>query len=110
MGDGVVADDVAGLDNFADDFRMLPHVVSDQKESGVDAVPREDFQQTQRVRVVGAVIIGEGDLMGGTGESDESFPVPLRRRRHRLVRGCSGGSDGDSGGQDWGEHGGIVFH
>ena len=58
MREGVVADDVACLDDFADDFGALPDVASDHEKSCVYVVLREDFEKAQRVRVVGAVVVG----------------------------------------------------
>ena len=102
MSEGVVADDVAGLDDFADDFRTLLDVASDQKKSCVHVVLGEDFQQAQGVRIVGAVVVGERDLARAARQSGEGLPIPLRRsapwtgnrrqprlrrRRRRLGRG-----------------------
>ena len=47
MREGVVAHDVAGLNDLANDFRTLPHVATDQKKSCVYAVPRKNLQQSQ---------------------------------------------------------------
>ena len=57
MREGVVADDVAGLDDFAGDFGALLDVASDQEESCVYVVLREDFEKAQRVRIVGPVVV-----------------------------------------------------
>ena len=45
MREGVVADYVAGLDDFADDFGALLDVASNQKKSCVHVVLREDFEK-----------------------------------------------------------------
>jgi len=58
MSEGVIADDVAGLDNLADDLRMLLHVAPDQEKSRVYIVFRQDFEQAQGVRIVGTVVVG----------------------------------------------------
>ena len=96
MGEGVVADNVAGLDDRAGNLRLLLDVASNQKKSGVNVVFREDFQQALGVRVVGAIVVGQCDLARAARQSDESSSIPLRRRGHGLItrgnRGC--GSDG----------------
>ena len=91
MREGVVADDVAGVDNFAGDFRTLLHVASDQKKSRVHAVFGEDFEQAQRVRIVGAVVVGQRDLTRAARQAGESLPIPLPRRRHGLIAGGNSG-------------------
>ena len=87
MGEGVVADDMARLENFAGDFRTLLNVAADQKKGCMDAVLCQDIEQSMGMRVVGAVVVGEGDLSSAAGETDECLPVPLGGGRHRLVGG-----------------------
>jgi len=110
MSEGVVANDVAGLDEGASDFGMLANVQSDQKKSGVDVMFGEDFEELQSVGGVGAVIVGEGELAGGARQSGKSLAIPLAGRRHGLVTGGYGGRSGDGAGEGEGEHVGIVFH
>ena len=110
LGEGVVADDVAGLDEGASDFGMLANVESDQKKSCVDVVFGEDFEKSQTVQGVGAVIVGEGELAGGARQSGESLAIPLAGRRHGLVTGGNRGCGGDGASEGEGEHVGIVFH
>ena len=107
MREGVVADNVAGLDDFAGDFRTLPHIASNQKKSRVHVVLGENFQQAQRVRIVGAVVVGQRDLPRSARQSREGSPIPLPRRRHGLITRGNGGRGGD-GSQGEGEHAGIV--
>ena len=45
MSEGVVTDDVAGVDDFAGDLGTLLDIFSDQKESRGDSVFGEDFEQ-----------------------------------------------------------------
>ena len=47
-------------------------------------VPGEDFQQFQRVRVVGSIVKGEGQVPR-VGSTDQSAPVELRRGCHGAV-------------------------
>ncbi len=108
MGEGVIADDVAGLDNFSGDLRMLTHVAADEKKSRMDAVQGKDFKKALGMGVVGSVVVGEGDLASAARRAAESFSVPLPGRRHGLVtrrdrRGESGAGD------DVAEHGSIVM-
>ena len=97
MGEGVIADDVAGFDDFAGEFRTLLDVASDQKKSRLYAVFGEDFEQAQRVRVVGAVVIGQRDLARAARQAGESFAQPLSGRGHGLVAGGNRGCGGDAG-------------
>jgi len=62
MGEGVVADDVAGVDNLADHLRMLQYIASDQEKGCADVMLREDFEQAWCVRVVRSVVVGQSDL------------------------------------------------
>lgn len=107
VGEGVIADDVSGFHEFADDVGALLRVASNEKESCMDIVTRENFQQAKRVRIVGAVVVSEGELFCARSEAGKGTTVPLAGGRHRLV------ADGDergsrSSGQDWAEHAGIV--
>src|ERR1700693_2834166 len=99
MSEGVVADDVSGLDDLAGNLRLLVDVASDQKKSCVYVVFCENFEQAQGVRVVGAVVVGECELARSGGQSGEGFSVPLRSWSHGLVacenRGCSGDDGGE---------------
>ena len=98
MGEGVVADDVAGFDDLAGNFGTLLDVASDQEECCVHAVLRENFEQAQRVRIVGAVVVGEGELFRSSSQAGEGAAVPLSGGRHGLVaRGDGGGQRGSSG-------------
>jgi len=62
MSEGVIADDVAGSNDFAGEIGTLLDVASDKKESCANIVFREDFEQVRSVRVVGAIVVGESDL------------------------------------------------
>ncbi len=107
MGEAVVADHVASLGDFADDVGKLTNVAANEEKSGVDVVLGEKIKKALRVRVVGAVIVGEGKLTCKTRVSDECSAVPLAGGRHGLVAGGDCGSRG-SGGDGEGEHEGIV--
>ena len=67
MREGVIADHVSGLDDFADDVGALLDVASNHEKGCVYVVLREDFEQAQRVRIVGAVVVSQRDLPGATG-------------------------------------------
>ncbi len=62
MREGVIADDVAGLDNLAGDFRALLYVASDQKKSRLNTVSGENFQQAQGMKIIGTVVVSQGEL------------------------------------------------
>jgi len=108
MREGVVADDVARAFNFADNFRTLLDVASDQEKCCLNLVIGEDVEQSHRVRIVGAVVIGEGYLTGSALEAREGLSVPLSSWCHALVTGSYHGRDGDCAGYGESEHVGIV--
>jgi len=107
MGEGVVADDVAGLDDLAGELGALVDVASDQEKSCVDIVLREDFQQAQGVWVVGAIIVSQCELPGSARQAGEGAAEPLSGGRHGLVAGGGQGGGGCRG-EHGSEHGGIV--
>ena len=82
VGEGVVAKDVAGLDDLADDLGPLLNVASNQKKSRVYLMLGEDIQSTQGVRIVGAIVVGECELLRPAGETREGASVPLSGGRH----------------------------
>ena len=71
-------------------------VAADQKKGCVDVVVGEDFEQAQGVRVVGAVVVGEGELARIPGQAGEGFSVPLAGGGHGLVAGGDGGGCADA--------------
>ena len=105
----MVADNVSGPENFAGDLRTLLHIASDQKKSRMHIMPGEDFQQAQRVSIIGTVVVRQRNLSRPARQSRERFSIPLPRRRHRLVTGGDRGRGGN-GSQGEREHEGIVFH
>ena len=110
MREGVVADDVASLGNFAGDLGTLLYVASDEEKSRVNAMFGEDLEQAQGVGVVGPVVVGEGDLARAMWESGESLSIPLSCRGHGLVADGDSGCGGGDAGQGQSEHAGIVLH
>src|SRR5579872_5388833 len=106
MRKGVIADDMAGFVDFANDVGTLPHVASDKKKSCRHVVLRQEFEQSQCVRIIRAVIVGKGELLRAGGETGKCASVPLSGGSHRLV--ASGDSAGGRGGSNkqGGEHGG----
>ena len=87
MSEGVIADGVSGLNDGAGDFWALVDVAADQKKSCVDIVAGEDVEQAKSVWVVGAVVIGEGELARTLGQASEGFSIPLAGWGHGLVAG-----------------------
>jgi hypothetical protein len=80
-------------------------VAADQEERRFDFMLREDFEQAQGVRIVGAVVIREGELFRAAGQAGEGAAVPLSGGGHGLVAG--GGERGGRCGED-SQHSGIV--
>jgi hypothetical protein len=79
VGHSVVADEVAGCGDSADDLRALADVVADEEKSGADVVAGEDFEKALGDDVIGAVVVGEGDLVG-VARRYEDFAEELRLR------------------------------
>ena len=104
----MVTYDVAGLNNCADDLWTLLDVAADQKKSCVHAVFGKNIEQSQSVRVVGAVVVSQCELARGARESGESLAIPLTCRRHGLVTGGDDGRGANRASQGEGEHVGIV--
>jgi hypothetical protein len=108
MREGVIANDVSAFDEFLDDVGTLLCIASDQKKCGFRVVTGENFQQTKRMRIVGAVVIRKSELLRSQRDAGKGATVPLACRRHRLIAGgdeCTGNS---RAGEYGGEHGGIV--
>src|SRR5271167_957752 len=104
MREGVVAYDMASIYDLARDLGTLLHIASDEEKSRVHIVLREDFQQAQRVWIVGAVVVGERELLRSRDNACERAAVPLAGGRHGLI---SRGRQRDGGGcsKDGSEHG-----
>ncbi len=85
MAEGMVPDDMPGLHQFTNNVGPLLHVASDQKKRGVNFVPGQHVQQALGVRIVGTVIIGEGQLLRSVAQPGEGTAKPLPSRRHGLV-------------------------
>src|ERR1700756_1963272 len=109
MREGMVAHEVSGFDDLPYYFRPLLHKASDQKKSCAYIVLGKDVLQTQGVRIVWPVVVGEGDPFGATSQAGERVAVPLSRRRHGLIpHGSKCGSDCRPG-EHGSEHGRIVI-
>ena len=108
VGEGVVADGVAGFGDVASNVGALLHVASDQEKSGMNLVLGQDLQQTQSVRVVGAVVVGECDLPGSARHPGESSTTPLAAGSHRLISTGYSSGGGDGAGYHVAQHAGIV--
>ena len=76
VGHGVVADEVSGGGDGADDLGALADEAADEEKAGSDLVAGEDFEEAMGGFVVGAVIVGEGDLVR-TAWCDEDLPKEL---------------------------------
>ncbi len=103
----MVSDNVTGSNNFPRDVRTLPHVAPNQEKSRRNAVPRKDFEQSQTVRIIGTVVIGQRNLARAPRQPSKSPPIPLPRRRHRLISRCNS-SRGGNASQGKRKHEGIV--
>ena len=97
---GVVADEVAGGGDGSGDGWALADEAADHEEGGADLMLREDFEEALGGDVVGAVVVGEGDLVG-IGAGDEDFSEELGLGGEGRV-GCGRCGGGEQGGGDGG--------
>ncbi len=78
----MVADEVSSGSCGADDLRALADEAADHEERGAGVVAGEDFGQALGGDVVGAVVVGEGDLAGiVAGDDDRAEELRLRSQR-----------------------------
>src|SRR5215469_24187 len=87
MREGVVADDVSGLDDSANNIGALADVASNLKKSCPHLMLYENFEQAQRVWVVGAVVVGERKLLYAARKAGKGASVPLAGGSHGLISG-----------------------
>jgi hypothetical protein len=64
MSEGVVAKSVPGFGNGTGDLRTLLYVAADHEECRPDIMPSQHLQKPQRVRVIGSIVKGEGQVPG----------------------------------------------
>ena len=104
---GVVADEVSGRGDSADDLRALPDEISDEEEGSADVVVREDFEKALGDDVVRAVVVGESDFVW-IAAGDKDFAEDLRLRGEGGVGAATGeeARRGESYGRR--RHGGNV--
>ncbi len=93
MREGVIADDVSCLRYRARNFGALLDEAADHEKRRSHAVLGQHIEQLQRMRIVWAVVVGQGDLLASTDSTSECSSVPLTCRRHGLVA-CGRGSSG----------------
>ncbi len=87
VGHGVVADEVAGGGDLADERGALADEAADEEEGGVGLMFGEDFEEVRGGFGVGAVVVGEGDLVGfrrGDESGAEELRLGGRGRRRRV--------------------------
>lgn len=101
MGHGVVADEMTGGCDGASDLWALTDVVADEEECGAGVVLGEYVEEAFGGEVVGAVVVGEGDLVW-VRSGDEELAEELGLRGERGVgdgAGCCGcgGEEGCGG-------------
>ncbi len=65
---------------------------------------RQDLEQSQGVRIVGSVVVGERQLPGSTRQARESVAVPFAGGRHRLIACGSQRSGGGNASEQGFEH------
>jgi len=63
MGEGVVANYMPPLCNLGDNIRALANIAPDQKKCGMNVMLRQNVEQIQSMRIVGAVVEGQSNLL-----------------------------------------------
>ena len=59
----MIAHHMSCSNHFANDIRPLPHIAADHKKRGLHSVLRENLQHLQRIRIVGAIVKGQRQLL-----------------------------------------------
>ena len=104
MGPGMVADEVTGGDDLADEGGFCLSAAADEKKGGADTAAGEKFEEAGGPDGVGAVVEGEGQLAGAR-RSDERGAEELRggpqggigeASRRQTESGCCAETGGDS--------------
>src|ERR1700730_6100449 len=90
---GVVADEVSGGGYGAGDVRALTDEAADHEEGRADVVAAEECEESFGSDVVGAVVVGEGDLARAL-RGDQDFAEDLRAGPEGGVGARSGGGGG----------------
>src|SRR6266478_7756730 len=73
----VIADYVSCLRYHARNIRALLHVAADHEERCPHTVIRQNIEQLQRVRIIWAVVVGQGDLLAPSSSRCKRASVPL---------------------------------
>jgi len=107
MSEGVVPDSVTAFPNLGDDVRSLAHIPSNQKKRGLNAMPGENIEQMESVRIIRPVVESQRDLLRASLTAAKSGSKPLAGRGKRLISG-SGGPDQGCTGDSQSKHAGIV--
>lgn len=101
----MVADKVARGADRAGNLRALTHKAPDEKEGSANIIASEYIKQLLCIRIVGPVIIGEGEF-SRVGAADDGATKNLRSWPHggigispRSQSSC--GPDGGKCGQHW---------
>ena len=111
MAPGVVADEVTGGNDLADEGRLGLGAAADHEEDGVDIAAGQDFEKTRSPSGVGAVVEGKrqlaGTLRAGEHRSEDPRAGPHGRiriaARGKAESGCRAKPNGESCSQ-WGKH------
>src|ERR1700724_3186988 len=85
MVERVIANHVSGAYQLARNVWPLFHIATNKKKCRLHIVLGEHFQQTKSMRVVGTVVVSQGQLFGLRLQPGEGSSVPLPPRRHALV-------------------------
>lgn len=102
MSHRVVADQVPRSLDLADQARALAHETSDQKERRAEIVARQQIEQVRSPRIIGAIVIGERNLVRIAARED-CRSKKLRPRRQRGIgapapgKNCGSPGAGKSG-------------
>ncbi len=62
MRERMISHHVPGFHKIAHDVGALLHIPANEEKRGPHILPRQNLHQSQRIRIVGAVVVGERDL------------------------------------------------
>jgi len=88
---GVIANGVSSGGDATRDIRLGGYVLADKEERRFHVVLGEHVKKMQRVRIVGAVVVGERELLG-VGEAVERPAEQLGLGRNGAIAGGTSGS------------------
>src|ERR1700733_5224522 len=85
MAKSMIANHVASASQLACNVWPLFHKAANKKKCRLHIVLGEYFQQTKSMRIVGTIVVSQGQLFGLGLQPGERFSIPLATWGHALV-------------------------